>query len=200
MIFTHEYVQTLFDMLEPLAEIKQEVQYHPEDDARNHSFQVLYHALRETIDTDLIIAALMHDVGKQVSRLGHDKESVAMMKDYASEKTLWLIEHHMRINTFLSGEMKRPNKAAELAEHPWFPKLVQLNRFDKLGRRAGWSFFITVPVLTDALNERAMKHFRQKPGLIKDFRALNMELLAQRSPKEAAKLIMQLEEQVEKMK
>ena len=163
MIYEEEYIQQLYDMLEPLRDIEQDKQWHPEESCWNHSFQTLHHALRETDDTDLILAALMHDVGKSVNKLGHDKEAIVMLADLLPTKGLWFISQHMRINDYLSGQMKKAKKAVDLATHPWFPKLVALNRWDKMGRKPNCDQYISAARLSTMLNKRLEKHFKPRP-------------------------------------
>lgn len=163
-MFTKEYIEELFALLEPLKGIEQDKKWHPEKDVHNHSFQALMHALRETRDTDLILAALMHDVGKSVNKLGHDKEGSELIRDVVSVKTDWLVKNHMRINHYLDGTMVRGWKAMELQTHPWFKDLVALNRWDKIGRRANFEFNITAEKLAEELNFRANDHFKEKPS------------------------------------
>lgn len=134
IVFDNEFMQPLFGALEKCKGIWQMDCHHPEGDVFNHSLQVLKWAFRETIDTDLILAAMMHDVGKVKDSLGHDKIAVKMLDSYLSAKSLWLIEHHMRIWYYILGDMKKLSKVKELAEHPWLPELVQLARWDKMGR------------------------------------------------------------------
>ena len=134
MIFTNDFMNPLFTILEQCQGVKQKGDYHPEGDVFTHSLQTLYCAFRETIDTDLILAAMMHDVGKIENSLGHEKIGVNMLKPYLSVKSLWLIENHMRIWYYLLGNMRKLSKVKTLVEHPWLSELVQLARFDKMGR------------------------------------------------------------------
>ncbi len=127
-------IDILFEYLEKLEGVTQREDYHPEGDAFNHSLQVLYHAFRETKNLDLTLAAMLHDIGKAENTLGHDKIAVENLKDYVSVKTLWLIEHHIRVKMLLNGEMKKLSKVKALIEHPWFPELILLNRWDQMGR------------------------------------------------------------------
>ncbi len=133
-LFTEEIMNPLFDIFEKMQDVTQMDIYHPEGDVFNHSLQVLKWAFRETIDTDLILAAMLHDVGKIENSLGHDSIGAEMLDDLVSAKTQWLIKNHMRIWYFILGDMKKLSKVKELAEHPWLPELVFLARWDKKGR------------------------------------------------------------------
>ena len=160
--YTEEYIGDLYKLLEPCKEVIGHEEYHPEGSVWIHSFQVLQLALRETDDTDLILAALMHDVGKQCEKLGHDHEAMALLAPYFSTKGLWLVKEHMRVWSMLKGEMKRPGKVRELLTHPWLPELIGLARWDSMGRVKNKEFEISVERLTFELNKKVELHFKAK--------------------------------------
>lgn len=162
MVYSEDYIQELFDLLEPCQRVIGHEIYHPEGSVWVHSFQVLKLALKETDDTDLILAAWLHDIGKSKERLGHEKESVEMLEPYFAAKGLWLVENHMRVWAMLKGEMKKLSKVQGLLEHPWLPQLVALARWDSMGRRANFVWEIDAATLTDRLNKKAAKHFRKR--------------------------------------
>lgn len=124
----------LFEIMERTRGVTQSEDYHPEGDVFIHSIQTMRWAFRETDDTDLILAAMLHDVGKVAGSKGHEEVSVRLVKDLVSVKTCWLVKNHMRVWYWLLGDMKKLSKAKDLAVHSWLPELVQLARFDKLGR------------------------------------------------------------------
>ena len=138
---THEKfydLYPLFDTLEMCRGVKHSSEHHPEGDVFIHSLQVLSKAMRETKDLDLIIAAMLHDVGKKVDSKGHEDYALQMLNGLISEKTAWLIGNHMRVWTLILGEMRKRSKVMELYNHEWFPDLVMLARWDKMGRVAHW--------------------------------------------------------------
>ncbi len=88
---------TLFRMLlEPLGGVKQSPKYHPEGDALYHSLQVFELARDERpYDEELLLAALLHDVGKAIDPSDHVNAALEALEGSISERTAWLIEHHM---------------------------------------------------------------------------------------------------------
>ena len=124
----------LLDIVENCRDVTQQEIYHPEGNVLNHLLQTFKWACRESNDYDLRLAALLHDVGKQVTRLGHNHESVKLIEGFVSKKTLWLVDQHMRVWTFLTGEMKKLKKTQTFFNHIWFKDLTFLARWDSLGR------------------------------------------------------------------
>ena len=134
-LYKVEDMQVIFQLLRNCEGVVQVPEYHPEGDVLNHSLQSIQIAFRETNDIDLILAALLHDIGKAVESHGHEQIGCEMLEGFASEKTLFLIKHHMRIWTYINGEMKKLSSCTFLAQHCWLPELVQLARFDKRARK-----------------------------------------------------------------
>jgi len=158
-----EALNPLFDLFEKTKGIQQMEIHHPEGDVLNHSLQVLYRAFRETDDIDLILAAMFHDIGKIEESKGHEKIGVSMLRKYdASEKTLWLVEHHMRVWYLILGEMKKLGKVKELIGHPWLPELILLARWDKMGRNPNRIIYYDRVDILNRLQHITDNHFKEK--------------------------------------
>ncbi|MCK5016756.1 MAG: HD domain-containing protein [Candidatus Peribacteraceae bacterium] len=161
-LYTMELLGPVFELLDKCKDVEQNKKWHPEGDVFIHSMQVFHYAIKETDDTDLILAALLHDVGKQIDSKAHDMIALDMLDDYCSSKTIWLIKEHMRIWYYLEGEMRRRSKCAKLVKHPWLMELIQLARWDKMGRREHFKPKYTYDDILDILNVKAIKHFGEK--------------------------------------
>ena len=59
-----------------------------------HSLQTATRALNDKADDEMIIAALLHDIGDELAPLNHSEYAAAVLKPYVSEKTHWIIEKH----------------------------------------------------------------------------------------------------------
>lgn len=158
-IFNHDFMNPLFTFLENTKDVEQSVIHHPEGDVFTHSLQVLRWAFRESHDTDLILAAMLHDIGKKEQPLGHEDIACEWLDPYVSVKTLWLIKNHMRIWYYLTGDMRKLGKCKELAGHPWLPELIQLARWDKMGRVPGVTPKYDKCDIVDRLNKKIPLHF-----------------------------------------
>jgi len=159
MIFTKELLKGIFELLEHTKGVKQGEKNHPEGDVYTHSLQCVSWAFKETLDIDLILAALCHDFGKAIETIGHEKHSINLCNEYLSGKSLWLISHHLRIRDLFDGKMKRIRKVNYLLTHPWLPELIHLSRFDKLGRDPNIKRLYTNDEIIGGLNMVVDNHF-----------------------------------------
>ena len=59
-----------------------------------HSLQTATRALKDKADDEMIVAALLHDIGDELAPLNHSEYAAAVLKPYVSKKTHWIIEKH----------------------------------------------------------------------------------------------------------
>ena len=59
-----------------------------------HSLQTATRALNDKANNEMIVAALLHDIGDELAPLNHSEYAAAILKPYVSEKTHWIIEKH----------------------------------------------------------------------------------------------------------
>jgi hypothetical protein len=123
--------------LVPLEAIKQNPRFHPEGDALYHSLQV-FHLAREVrpYDEEFLLAALLHDVGKAIDPQDHAFAGAQSLRGAVTERTLWLIEHHMDLlparERTLSARQRRELECSE-----FFEDLKLLREIDDAGRVPG---------------------------------------------------------------
>ena len=129
---------TIYRMrLEPLESVKQNPKYHPEGDALFHSLQVFELARAERpYDEEFLLAALLHDVGKAIEYDDHVAAAVESLRGAVTDRTLWLIEHHMDL---LKARKKlldsRTRQLIDVSEH--LEDLELLRKLDDAGRVPG---------------------------------------------------------------
>lgn len=134
-------------LLLPLEQVKQSPKYHPEGDALYHSLQVFDLASHELpYDEEFLLAALLHDVGKAIDPYDHVAAGLEALEDAITERTAWLIEHHMEGQAALDGTLGQRARR-RLAESEDFEELLLLAQCDRQGRVAG----VAVPELEEAL-------------------------------------------------
>ncbi len=59
-----------------------------------HSLQTATRALNDKAEDEMIVAALLHDIGDELAPLNHSEYAAAVLKPYVSEKTHWIVEKH----------------------------------------------------------------------------------------------------------
>jgi predicted HD phosphohydrolase len=121
----------------PLETIKQNSKIHPEGDALYHSLQV-FELAREArpYDEEFLLAALLHDVGKAIDPQDHVGAAVQALRGAVTDRTLWLIEHHMDLLQSRDRPIP-PRLKRELESSEYFEDLKLLRELDDAGRVPG---------------------------------------------------------------
>ncbi|MCA1005248.1 HD domain-containing protein [Rhodococcus hoagii] len=63
-------------------------------DRYEHSLQTATRALREGARTDLVVAALMHDIGDAIAPANHSELAAAIVAPYLDAEATWVVKHH----------------------------------------------------------------------------------------------------------
>jgi hypothetical protein len=135
-------------LLLPLENVKQNPVWHPEGDALYHSLQVFDHARNAlAYDEEFLLAALLHDVGKAIDPHDHVLAGLEALAGFITDRTGWLIAHHMEAQQLLDGTLGARAKR-RLAESESYEELLTLARCDRAGRQPG----ADAPELDEALD------------------------------------------------
>ena len=59
-----------------------------------HSLQTATRALKDKASEEMIVAALLHDIGDELAPLNHSEYAATILKPYVSKKIHWIIEKH----------------------------------------------------------------------------------------------------------
>jgi len=59
-----------------------------------HALQSATRAHRAGESEELVVAALLHDIGDEFAPCSHSEMAAAILRPYVSEKTYWIIKHH----------------------------------------------------------------------------------------------------------
>lgn len=140
--------QVYESLLLPLESTKQSRKYHPEGDALYHSLQV-FDLARDALpyDEEFLLAAILHDIGKAIDPLDHVGAALEALEGFATERTLWLIAHHMDAHGIWDGTLGvRAHRRLRRSEN--YEELVLLSECDRAGRTPG----VQVPELEDAID------------------------------------------------
>jgi hypothetical protein len=140
--------QVFQSLLLPLENVKQSPLWHPEGDALYHTLQVFDHARQELpYDEEFLLAALLHDVGKAIDPHDHVAAGLEALAGFVTERTGWLIAHHMEAHQLLDGTLGVRAKR-RLMESESYEELMLLARCDRAGRQRG----AQAPELDEALD------------------------------------------------
>jgi len=140
--------QVYESLLLPLENVKGPLKFHPEGDMLYHSLQVFDHA-RDALayDEEFLTAALLHDIGKAIDPAEHVTAALEALDGFITERTAWLIEHHMLAHQLADGTLgTRARRRLQQSDN--FDDLVLLAECDRDGRQAG----VESPELEEALD------------------------------------------------
>lgn len=126
-------------------------------DQRAHALQTAALALAEGADDDLVLAALLHDIGKakpvrqRYPGLGHDLAGERFCSDVLGERIAWLVGSHAEAKRYLvttdagyaslltpasvrslaaQGGPMSDEEVSRFVSHPWAADSVRLRRWD----------------------------------------------------------------------
>ena len=80
-----------------------------------HSLQTATRAFNDKANEEMVIAALLHDIGDELAPLNHSEYAASVLKPFVSEKTHWIIEKHGEFQMYyyahhLGGDRNQRNK------------------------------------------------------------------------------------------
>jgi predicted HD phosphohydrolase len=87
-----------------------------------HSLQTASRALRAGADEELVVAALIHDVGDELAPYNHAEIAASILRPYVRPEVTWIVEQHGFFQTYyyahhLGGDRHQRDR---LRDHPWF--------------------------------------------------------------------------------
>lgn len=135
-------------LLAALEKVQQPKRSHPEGDALNHSLQV-YDLVCDEVpyDEELLLAALLHDVGKGIDPLNPVESGLGVLGENITERTAWLIEHCHEARKIKEGTIGSRSRK-RLQESEYYEDVLLLAECDVQGRQVG----VSVPELDEALD------------------------------------------------
>lgn len=87
-----------------------------------HSLQTATRAMRDGADDELVIAALIHDVGDELAPYNHAAIAADIIRPYVREEVTWIVEQHGLFQCYyyvhhMGGDR---NMRDCYRDHPWF--------------------------------------------------------------------------------
>jgi|TARA_B110001450_G_C17511395_1_gene436564 predicted HD phosphohydrolase len=68
-----------------------------------HSLQTATRAFNDKASEEMIVAALLHDIGDELAPLNHAEYAATVLKPYVSKKTHWIIKKHGEFQMYYYG-------------------------------------------------------------------------------------------------
>ena len=93
----------------------------------DHLLQTASRAEHDAADEEMIVAALLHDIGDVYAPHNHAEFGAAIIRPYVSERTHWIIEHHAIFQLYHYGKHIGcdPNSRDRFHGSPYYQDAVQ---------------------------------------------------------------------------
>ena len=87
-----------------------------------HSLQTATRALRDGADDEMVVAALIHDLGDELSPYNHAEIAAGIIRPYVREEVTWIVEQHGLFQTYyyvhhMGGDRHLRDR---FKDHKWF--------------------------------------------------------------------------------
>ena len=95
-----------------------------------HSLQSATRAEADRADIELIVGALIHDLGDDLAPLNHSQLAATIIRPYVRAEVAWIIEHHGVFQAYYYGDAIGVDKNARdiYRDHAWFDSCEQFCR------------------------------------------------------------------------
>ena len=126
-----------------------------------HSIQSATRAYRNGESEEMVVAALLHDIGDELAPMNHSEYAATILKPYVSEKTHWIIEKHGEFQMFyyahyLGGDR---NKREKYKDHEYYQDTI--NFCEKYDQNSFDPNYKSLPL--DFFKPMVKKIFSRKP-------------------------------------
>jgi predicted HD phosphohydrolase len=87
-----------------------------------HSLQTATRAQRDGADVELVVAALVHDLGDELAPENHSQLAAAIVRPYVRAEVTWVVEMHGLFQLAYYGHHVGldPDGREAYRDHPWF--------------------------------------------------------------------------------
>jgi predicted HD phosphohydrolase len=103
-------------------------------DRLEHSLQTATRAHRDGADEEMVVAALLHDIGDLLSPHNHSELAAAVLRPYVTERTYWIVRQHGLFQSYYYAHHQGGdrNVRERYADHPWYQDAVDFcHRWDQ---------------------------------------------------------------------
>jgi predicted HD phosphohydrolase len=87
-----------------------------------HCLQTATRAAADGADDELLLAALIHDIGDELAPYNHAEVAAGIIRPYVRAEVTWIVEQHGLFQTYYYAHHLGGNRNARerLREHAWF--------------------------------------------------------------------------------
>ena len=87
-----------------------------------HSLQTATRALADTADEELVVAALLHDIGDELAPYNHAEVAAGILRPYVRPEVTWIVEQHGLFQTYYYAHHLGGDRHARdrLKGHRWY--------------------------------------------------------------------------------
>ena len=103
-------------------------------DRLEHSLQSATRAYRDGADEEMVVAALLHDIGDLLAPHNHSEMAAAVLRPYVSERTYWVVRQHGLFQSYYYAHHTGGDRNARdrYIDHPWYQDAVDFcHRWDQ---------------------------------------------------------------------
>jgi len=107
-------------VLEALKKLGSSLQGYPVS-RLTHSLQSATRARRDGADDELIVAALLHDIGDELAPYNHAELAAAILRPYVRAEVTWIVEQHSLFQSYYYAHFYGGDRNARdrYRDHPW---------------------------------------------------------------------------------
>ncbi len=103
-------------------------------DRLEHSLQSATRAYRDDADEEMVVAALLHDIGDLLSPHNHSALAAEVLRPYVSERTYWIVRQHGLFQSYYYAHHfgNDRNSRDRYIDHEWYQDTVDFcERWDQ---------------------------------------------------------------------
>ena len=103
-------------------------------DRLEHSLQSATRAYRDGAEEEMVVAALLHDIGDLLAPHNHSEMAAAVLRPYVSERTYWVVRQHGLFQSYYYAHHMGGDRNARdrYIDHPWYQDAVDFcHRWDQ---------------------------------------------------------------------
>ncbi len=102
-------------------------------DQLQHSLQTATLAEQDGAPEEIILCALLHDIGKSITTVNHGPIGAEILRKYISDDAYQILYHHQEFQGrfYYAKVNKDPNQYKKFSNQPWFDMAVRFSAWDQ---------------------------------------------------------------------